>query len=149
MRADADEGTVNRHLEAYLLWLFGYVMFCGSQGDAVTRYLIPYARMIADAPLAEVPQISWGAAVLAATFRGLCMAVAKGSKDKGILLGCPLLLQLWSYERLPVGRPSVDRSPYHYLPAAHDDVDRPTMGSLWCLRKVMNVSLHFLDLFPL
>jgi hypothetical protein len=30
MRDDADETTSNRHLEAYLLWLFGYVMFCGS-----------------------------------------------------------------------------------------------------------------------
>jgi hypothetical protein len=48
MRADADEGTSNRHLEAYLLWLFGYIMFCGSQGDAVSRFLIPHARMIAE-----------------------------------------------------------------------------------------------------
>jgi hypothetical protein len=32
MRDNADEQTSNRHLEAYLLWLFGYVMFCGSQG---------------------------------------------------------------------------------------------------------------------
>jgi hypothetical protein len=30
MRDDADEQTSNMHLEAYLLWLFGYVMFCGS-----------------------------------------------------------------------------------------------------------------------
>jgi hypothetical protein len=30
MRDDADEQTSNRHLEAYLLWIFGYVMFCGS-----------------------------------------------------------------------------------------------------------------------
>jgi hypothetical protein len=30
MRDDADEPTSNKHLEAYLLWLLGYVMFCGS-----------------------------------------------------------------------------------------------------------------------
>jgi hypothetical protein len=41
MRDDADETTSNRHLEAYLLWLFSYVMFYGSQGDAVSRFLIP------------------------------------------------------------------------------------------------------------
>jgi hypothetical protein len=32
MSEDVDEPTGNKHLEAYLLWLFGYVMFCGSQG---------------------------------------------------------------------------------------------------------------------
>jgi hypothetical protein len=35
MRDDADEPTSNRHLEAYLLWLFSYVRFYGSRG---TRY---------------------------------------------------------------------------------------------------------------
>ncbi|CAO2203944.1 unnamed protein product [Urochloa humidicola] len=30
LRADADEATVARHFEAYLLWLFGWVMFCSS-----------------------------------------------------------------------------------------------------------------------
>ena len=34
MRADADDFTVARHFEAYLLWLFGWVMFCSSQGDS-------------------------------------------------------------------------------------------------------------------
>ena len=64
MADDAEPETVSRFLEAYLLWLFRYVMFCGSQGDSVPKYLIPYARMIADAPLDTVPQISWGSAVL-------------------------------------------------------------------------------------
>jgi hypothetical protein len=32
MRDDADEAMSNKHLEAYLLWLFCYVMFCGCQG---------------------------------------------------------------------------------------------------------------------
>jgi hypothetical protein len=41
MRDDADELTSNRHLEAYMLWLFDYVMFCGSQGDAVSGFLNP------------------------------------------------------------------------------------------------------------
>ena len=92
MADDAEPETVSRFLEAYLLWLFGYVMFCGSQGDSVPKYLIPYAWMIADAPLNAVPQINWGAAILACTYRGLCTAVAKGRKREGILLGCPLLL---------------------------------------------------------
>jgi hypothetical protein len=52
------------------LWLFGYVIFCASQGDAVSRFLIPHAWRIADATVEEMPQINWSAAVLAATYRG-------------------------------------------------------------------------------
>jgi hypothetical protein len=41
---------------------------------------------------------------------------------------------------------STDRrlEPLRWSPADYDDVDRPTMGSLWCVRKVMTVDLHFL-----
>jgi hypothetical protein len=114
MKDDADELTNNRHLEAYLLWLFGYVMFCGSQGDAVSRFLIPHARRIVDTTVEEMPQMNWGTAVLVATYRGLCAGCTK-TGTQSILLGCPLLLHLWSYERLPVGRPSADRSAYRVL----------------------------------
>ena len=103
------------------------------------KYLIPYARMITDAPLDAVPQISWGSAVLACLYRGLCMAVAKGHKQNGILLGCPLILQMWIHERFSVGQPKVDLREYDPPPEGHDPADRPTMGSLWCLRKVINL----------
>ncbi|KAM0876720.1 hypothetical protein ACQ4PT_035983 [Festuca glaucescens] len=59
MADDAVPETVNRFVEAYLLWLFGYVMFCESAGDSVSKFLIPYARMIADADVDAMPQISW------------------------------------------------------------------------------------------
>jgi hypothetical protein len=58
MRDDADEPTSNKHLEVYMLWLFGYVIFCGSQGDAVLRFLIPHVRRITDATMEEMPQIN-------------------------------------------------------------------------------------------
>ena len=119
--------------------------YCGcsagscSAAPKVTRapkQLIPLARSIADAPLHEVPQFSWASVVLAATYRGLCTGVTKVSAEEPIFVGCPLLLQLWSYERFPVGRPEMDFEPYVQLSHDHDDVDRPTMGSLWCLRRV-------------
>jgi len=72
---------------------------------------------------------------LAASYRGLCTGVTKVSAEEPIFVGCPLLLQLWSYERFPVGRPEMDFKPYVQLSADHDDIDRPTMGSLWCLRR--------------
>ena len=46
---DADEYSVTRSLEAYLLWLFGYIMFNNTHGNTVDKILLPYAREIADA----------------------------------------------------------------------------------------------------
>jgi hypothetical protein len=65
-------------------------MFCKSARDVLSKYLIPYAQMITDTPLDVVLQISWGSAVLSATYRGLCTTVLKG--ESGILIGCSLLL---------------------------------------------------------
>jgi hypothetical protein len=107
-------------------------MFCGSQGDTVSRFLIPHARRITCPTEEEMHQINWDTAVLVTTYRGLCAGCTK-TGTKSILLGCPLLLHLWSYERLPVDRPSVDRSPYRAL-EGHDLADTPTMGSMWCHR---------------
>jgi hypothetical protein len=91
---DADDPTSDRFFEVYLLWLFGWVLFCESAGDSVSRYLIPWAQRIADAPLEQMPQINWGSVVLAATYRGMCSAVTRPASREGILLGCPLLLQM-------------------------------------------------------
>lgn len=135
MRPDVDDETVSRHLEAYLLWLFGFVMFCSSSGNCVGKFLLPYARWIAESDPDSMPQFSWGSAVLAATYRGMCNACIKDGQLP-ILDGCPLLLQLWSYERFPVGRPVIDPSPYNEQGYHGDPIDMPTMGSYWCRRKV-------------
>ena len=47
LAADADEYSVTRSLEAYLLWLFGYIMFNNTHGNSVNRILFPYAWEIA------------------------------------------------------------------------------------------------------
>jgi hypothetical protein len=55
-----------------------------------------------------------------------------------ILLGCPLLLQLWCHERFAIGQLVVALYAYEPLPEGHDPHNRFTMGSLWCLRKVIS-----------
>ena len=55
------------------------------------------------------------------------------SHGNAILAGCPLLLQLWSYERLAIGRPIVSHEPYHEAMYDDEEDDRPTMGTLWIL----------------
>ena len=82
---DADEDSITRSLEAYLLWLFGYIIFNNSHGAYVDRVLVPYAQKIAEAAVEEMPQYSWGSAVLAATYCGLCKALVQ-NKHNAILL---------------------------------------------------------------
>ena len=133
----ADDATVSRHLEAYLLWLFGWIMFTTSHGNTVDRHLIRFAREIADSPPGAVPQYSWGSALLAATYRGLCDACTKADPN-AILTGSPLLLQLWSYEHFIIGRPLMDTSIYGDTFYGTAPEDGPTMGTLWCRRRVRN-----------
>lgn len=135
MHPDADDYAVARHLEAYLLWLFGWVMFTGTHGTSVSKTLVPYAADLADAQLQALPQYSWASAVLAATYRGLCDACVKVDAT-AVLTGCPLLLQLWSYERFAIGRPLMDHTSYGEALYGEVGVDGPTMGTLWCRRRV-------------
>jgi len=122
LAVDADNDSVSRSLDTHLLWLFGYIMFNNGHGNSVNKILINYAREIVNAEEDEVSLYSWGSIVLAATYHGLCE-------------GCPLLLQLWSYERLAVGRPMISHVPYGPEFYKHGDEDsRPTIGTLWLWR---------------
>jgi hypothetical protein len=69
-RDDVDDYTIARHLEAYLLWLFGYVMFGGSREIWCRGSWSPVLRK-SSIPRGLGPQMSWGAAILAAT-SGIC-----------------------------------------------------------------------------
>jgi hypothetical protein len=86
-----------------------------------------------------MPQINWGVAVLAAMYMDLCTGCTK-TGTQSILLECSLLLHLRSYERLPVGRPSVDRSLYRTLEEGRDPANRPTIWAMWCQRQVRTSS---------
>src|SRR5438034_8452186 len=111
------------------------MMFSNTHGDSVDKVLMIYAREIADAPEDEVPTWSWGSVVLAATYRGLCDACSK-MNENAVLIRCPLLLQLWAYERFAVCRPIVDHKLYEPDLYGEFKDKRPTMGTLWCGRQV-------------
>ena len=121
-----------------MLWLLGGTLLVNGTGNAVDKVLIHYATAIADAEGEDdVVMYSWGSAVLAATYHGLCEACTKTDAN-GLLTGCPLLLQLWSYERIAIGRPLLEMSPYEDgLYVDGEDDQGPTMGTLWlCGREV-------------
>jgi hypothetical protein len=68
--------------------------------------------------------------------------VTRPTSREAILLGCPLLLQMWIHKRFDIGQPRTD---YAAVADGTDPTDLSTMGSLWCLRKVMTslyVILH-------
>ncbi|KAK1605482.1 hypothetical protein QYE76_029155 [Lolium multiflorum] len=127
---------ITRSLEAYLMWLLGKTMFTDNHGNTISARYIPIAQEIADATEAEhITQRSWGSAVLAATYRGMCKGCQLTSHGFGIV-GCPLLLQLWSWTRFPIGRPEIGGGswPPDELYDA-DRIDMPTFGSIWTSRK--------------
>jgi hypothetical protein len=71
----------------------------------------------------------------------------KGRAVEPILLGCPLLLQLWCHERFAIA--VVPLYAYEPLPEGHDPRDRFTMGSVVVpsegnfLPFTFNLSFHF------
>ncbi|WVZ51194.1 hypothetical protein U9M48_002357, partial [Paspalum notatum var. saurae] len=103
--------------DQYSFTCCGYIMINNSHGNYVDRVFMPYAQAIADADDDDVPTWSWGSAANA------------------VLTGCPLLLQLWSYERFAIGRPMVDLDPYDDGMYGVEEDERPTMATLWIGRK--------------
>ena len=69
MAEDPTDFQVARHLETYLLWLFGWVMFISTHGNTVDVRWIAYAQAIANTDDDDdVSQVSWGSADLGATY---------------------------------------------------------------------------------
>jgi hypothetical protein len=139
MRDDVDEPTSNKHLEGICCGCSANVMFCGSQGDTVSRFLTPHAQRDHRRHRGGDAQKTQECCCFGRHVHGPVRWVHQ-YRHQSILLGCPLMLHLCSYERLPVGRPSVDRSLYRALEEGHDPADRPTMGSMWCHRKVRTLN---------
>ena len=132
-----EEPQLRVSLEAYILWLMGKVMFTENHVTTIAARYIPIAREIAMATGPEdIRQRSWGSAVLAATYRGMCNA-CQLTETKSAILGCPLFLQLWSWERFSIGRPAIDFGPFSITEIDDGDlIDKPTFTTLYTRRLV-------------
>jgi hypothetical protein len=127
------EEQITRSLEAYLMWLFGKIIFIESHGGTISMGFIPIALEIANAVTPnDITPRSWGSALLAKMYRAMCISCCK-SKPRSALLECPLFLQLWSWERFTIGRPDIKVS--EPFPADDmvdpDGIDMPTIATLW------------------
>jgi hypothetical protein len=129
---------ITRSLEAYLIWLFGKIMFIESHGDTISAGFIPIALEIATVVTPDdITPRSWGSALLTGMYRAMCISYCK-SKRTFALLGCPLFLHLWSWERFAIGRPDIkvsDPFPANEM-ADPDGIDIPTIATLWTRQKV-------------
>ncbi|XP_074311894.1 uncharacterized protein LOC141647564 [Silene latifolia] len=89
-------------VRTFLLFTFGTLLFHNSNGKVDSRYL----TFLHD--LSKVPNYAWGKAVVEDLFSWLCR-----KKDEQIknMEGCLILLQIWSYEHVDIGRPNLVNEP--------------------------------------
>ncbi|RVW53212.1 Serine/threonine-protein phosphatase 7 long form-like [Vitis vinifera] len=113
--AGVDDVILQRYARAFILALLGGAWFADKTGTHVQLCYLPLLR-----DFTEISHYSWGSAVLAYLYGELCRA----SLDSATEISGPItLLQLWSWERLHVGRPDFDRPPMPIVvPHVHDDV---------------------------
>ena len=92
---------IEHYCRAWILHLFACVLFPDATGDTAS-WMWLYCLTDWD----QAGDYSWGSAVLAFLYRQLCEACRRSSSAPS-LGGCMLLLQLWMWNHLPVGRPQL------------------------------------------
>lgn len=97
---DAGPVQVERHARAWLWYLLACFLLPDSSGDTVASTMLP----ILGKPWAAIAGYSWASCVLGHMYRQLCDACRRNEKSSSIG-GCLYLLQVWCWERLPIGRP--------------------------------------------
>ena len=96
----APEEVVQCHARAWLWHLFGGFLFLDGSGNTISWMVLP----ILGQQWENIAQYSWSSATLAWMYRQLCDACRSVGNDSN-LGGCAYLLQIWIWERFPVGRP--------------------------------------------
>ena len=97
---EEDEESVKAHSLAYVLYVIGSVLFADNRQDVVHP---KYLQLLLQQQHDSIPY-AWGAGVLGFLYKGLYKA---SRKESTCIEGCLTLLQLWSYERILPGRPTI------------------------------------------
>jgi len=97
---DANDGVVQRYARAWLWHMVAGFLFSDGSGNTISWMVLPILRLEWDV----IATFSWGSAVLAWLYRALCDGCRRTGANAN-LGGCAYLLQVWMWERFPVGRP--------------------------------------------
>lgn len=117
---------IDWHSRAIILELLGSIIFTDASGDSVPAMYLQFMDN-----LAVQTEYNWGAAALAMLYRQLSIGAEKARSE---IFGPLVLLQLWSWSRLLLGRPK-------NIIAKTDEVgeqeeeqpdDCPIFGAKWC-----------------
>uniref|UniRef100_A0ACD5ZHA3 Uncharacterized protein n=1 Tax=Avena sativa TaxID=4498 RepID=A0ACD5ZHA3_AVESA len=94
---DADEETIKTYTRVYVWYIITRTLFPNSSGDRAQWHWLKLLVFFDST-------FSWGSAALAWLYHQLDDACLRSAADSGIG-GCLLLLSVWSWERLSIGRP--------------------------------------------
>ncbi|KAE8784218.1 mutator protein [Hordeum vulgare] len=120
---DADDEVIQRYARIYMWYVISRTIFAdGTCKNAPWMWL--KALTVFD------NKFSWGSAALAYLYRQLDDGCRRTTKDGGVG-GCMLLLSVWSWERLPVGRPK--SSQWNTWDDHGNPVRQPTWAYKWDL----------------
>jgi len=98
---NVNDGVVQRYARAWLWHMVAGFLFPDGSGNTISWLLLPILRLEWD----MIATYSWGSATLAWLYRALCDACTRKGENAN-LGGCAFLLQVWMWERFPVGRPA-------------------------------------------
>jgi Plant mobile domain len=124
---NADPITVQQFARAYCFVLVGSVLFTDHSGDSISAIYLPLF-----ANFNRAGRYSWASGVLAYLYKELCLATKPKRRQFG---GSVMLLQLWSWERLPMGRPTTRRNAELPQLGGEDLSRRPPLGYGWSFEK--------------
>ncbi|KAE8792915.1 mutator protein [Hordeum vulgare] len=94
---DADDEVIERYARVYMWYVISRTIFADGTGKNAPWMWLKALTVFDN-------KFSWGSAALAYLYRQLGDACRRSTKDGGVG-GCMLLLSVWSWERLSVGRP--------------------------------------------
>uniref|UniRef100_K3ZNC5 SWIM-type domain-containing protein n=1 Tax=Setaria italica TaxID=4555 RepID=K3ZNC5_SETIT len=117
----ANDEVVQRYARVWLWHFVSTFPLPDVAGNTVSWMVLPILGQVWE----NIAVYSWGSAALAWLYRQLCEACRRTARDSNVG-GCTYMLQIWIWERMPVGRPSRLRvDPWH-----RDDA-RPMFYHVW------------------
>ena len=96
----ADEAQIDRFAKVWLWHFLGAFLFPDASGNTISWIFLDILLQLWE----NIAAYNWGSAVLAWTYRQLCV-VCRRTSGHANLGGCSYLLQVWCSEHWPVGRP--------------------------------------------